>query len=909
MSELQRPSTSGTLWLARLLVRAASVLAPAHLRADWRAEWYAELWHESRRADHPGEQRILAMVALGSFRDALAMRQLAGMAPCENTHQSWFEQWGTMSHELRLVLRGMRRSPGFALLSLLMLALGLGANAALFTVINGVLLRPLPYAEPEQLVHIQYPVPAFDAGQPWPLSMHGYFHLLDHNRTLESMGVYTPGAVNLASDEAPPERAAIAAVSASLFSVLRARPQLGRLLLESDNSPGSPPVVVLGHDFWQRRYGGASSIVGRRIKVNGLEREVVGVAARGLHLPNAITDVWLPLWLDRSQTPVNSHSFEAIGRLRDGITIAAATADLARLTAQFPDAISAAYNNGFMERFGFTARAEPLRNSVVGAAARGLWIVFGAVGLVLVIACANVANLFLVRSEGRRRDVAVRAALGATRLHLARFFVIESVVLTVLAGLLGLGLATLGVRLLLALAPAAVPRLTEITIGPLTILFTMVLALLIGVLLGLFPLWRSVNATATRVMQEGTARQTTTRGGQRVRSVLVGAQIAFAVVLLAGAGLLLQSFQRLRAVQPGFNATGVLTFEVALSRIYDTPEKWNGFYQQFLEQVQVLPGVVATGGATAFPLKNMEGCWALFAPDRPLEPGEPPRCVPTVFVTPGYFAALGIPLEGREYEWRDNAAYASGVVVSRPLAQRLWPQTSAMDREIMIGDRPPYFRIMGISAPVRAHGLTEPPSEIAYFPIVPNQRGQWWHPPQLMTIAVRTLRDNPSELMPEIRRILARVDPDVPIANVRTAQQLVLHSLARVTFVMLLIGIAAALALLLGTVGLYGVIAYVVGQRRAEIGIRLALGARAAGIMRLVVWQSVRIALAGVLAGVGCALLVTRVLSSLLFEVSPADPLTLAGVSLMLLLVALLASSAPALRAARVQPAETLRAT
>jgi predicted permease len=894
-------------WLARVLVRVAAWLAPARVRAQWRAEWEAELWHESRRTD--GTHGRLVLSALGSFRDALAMHELKGAGSIRPSYRH-FEHWGPgMLREATLIVRGLRRSPVFTVITVLTLALGLGANAALFTVIHAVLLRPLPYADAERLVRIEHPVPAFDENAPWPLSMHGFFHVQDHNRTLEGIGIYLPGAVNLAGEEAPPERALSAVVSASLFAVLRARPHHGRLFTPADNAPGSAPVVVLGYDFWQRRYGGDPSIVGRRIRVNGIEREVVGIAARGLHLPNATTDLWSPLWLDRSQPATNSHNFGAIGRLRAGVTVEAASADMARLTAQFPEALAAAYTPGFMARFGFTGSAQPLHSSLVGGAARGLWIVFGAVGLVLLIACANVANLFLVRTEGRRREVAVRTALGATRVHLARFFLAESVLLALASGVLAIVIAASGLRLLLALAPSAVPRLTEITLGPLTLLFTIAVALLAGIGLGLFPLLRLPDAGSTRAMQEGTTRQTMTRSGQRVRAILVGAQIAFALVLLAGAGLLVQSFDRLRAVRSGFHAEGLLTFEVALSRTYDTPERWNGFYQQFLEQVRALPGVTAAGGTTSFPLKDVRGCWALTVPDAPLQPGDPPRCIPVVFVTPGYFAALGIPIEGREYEWRDNAAFGNGAIVSRPLAQRFWPERSALGRPIGLGDASAgsLSRIVGIAAPVRATALTEPATEIAYFPIVPNARDRWWNPPLLMTIAVRSTRPNPPDLLPEIRRALANVDPDVPIANVRTADEIALRSLARVTFVMFLIGIAAGLALLLGSIGLYGVIAYVVGQRRAEIGIRLALGARIAQVARLVVWQSLRIALAGVLVGVLVALLVTRVLQSLLFEVSPTDPLTLVGVSAILLTVAVAAAGAPALRAARVDPAETLR--
>jgi putative ABC transport system permease protein len=905
-TEMISPSQSARV--ARTIVRIAALLAPAHLRAEWREEWEAELWHESRRksAGHTGS---LIVAALGAFRDALAMHSLAGVKPAR-PFQNSLEQWGLrMLHDLRPVLRGMVRSPGFSLLGLLTLALGLGASAALFTVVYAVLLRPLPYVDSSRLVRIEHPAKAPDPERPWGLSMHGYFHIADNNRTLEGLGVYIPLGANLAGDEGPAERVTMALVSASLFSVVGARPHAGRLFVETDHAPSNEPAIVLGYDFWQRRYGGDVAVVGRTIRVNGVTRTVVGVAPRGLHLPNASTDLWAPVALNRSSTPELSHPYLGIGRLREGVTVQTASADMARLTAQFPQAISA-YTAGFMEYFGFTGGARPLRESVVGSAAKGLWIVFGAVVLVLLIACANVANLFLVRTEGRRREIAIRSALGATRGQHARFFLTESLLLTLLAGAVGLTLAIAGVRFLVALAPAAVPRIQEIVLGPSSILFMFAVSLLVGLSLGLFPLFR-IGGAAPQTLQTGTARQTSTRAGVRMRSVLVSAQIALAVILLAGAGLLLQSFDRLRNVQSGFDSRGVLTFEMALSRTYRTSEQWNPFYQQFLERVRSLPGVVATGGSTTFPLKDPRDCRAITIPSAPpAVPGDPPRCVNAVWVTPGFFAAMGIRIEGREPEWRENAAYASGVLVSRPLAQRLWPGSSALDREIKVGgESPPYFRIVGITAPVRLSSLTEPPDEVAYFPIVPPARGERWFTPGLMTIAVRTTLENPAALLPEIRRVLAEVDAEIPIANVRTADEIVSRSLARVSFVMLLLGIAAGLALLLGTVGLYGVIAYVVGHRRAEISIRMALGARVSEVAGMVVLQSLRIAVAGVLVGLLGALLVTRVMRSLLFEISPTDPSTLAAVSALLLLTAVAASGLPALHAARVDPANTLRAS
>lgn len=818
----------------------------------------------------------------------------------------------TFQHNLRHALRSLRRSPGFTVIAVLVLALGIGATTAIFALLDSVVLRPLAFPEAERLVWIESRVPGIRWSQraAWGLSPAGYFYFRAENRTLADLGVYSGafGATRFTvTGTAEPQRVNGAEVSASLFEVLRARPALGRLIGPEDDRPGAPRVAVLGHRFWMREFGGDPGVIGSTIQISDVPAEVIGVLAPGIELPDRQADVWMPLRLDPAARPVNTHSLAAVGRLKPGVTAAEVELDLGRLTSRFRELFPTAYSDAFMRESGFHTAVTSPRDYVVGHFARVLWMLLGAVGLVLLIACANVANLFVVRTEARRRELAIRSALGAVRGQIAGHYLAEGVLLSLVAGAFGILLAHGGIRLLLALSPAGIPRLAEVGLGGATIGFTLLVSLGAGVVFGLFPVLRA-RIDLTELRDGGHSTSVSPRQ-HRLRAGLVMGQVALAVVLLAAAGLMLRSSQHLRQVQPGFDAEGVLTLEVTLSsKRYRSYEDVNRFYRELLDRIETLPGVQSVGAAQALPLKDMAGCSGVFIEGRPLGPDDEPPCVGTYQATPGFLQALRIPVAGRTPDWLDRERATGEVVVTKALANRLWPGEDPIGKGIKGNDdRPPYYRVVGVTGELRGEGLDRAPSEAVIFPMLPLEGAELWSPPRAMTVVVKTQSAHPAELTAAIRHALDELDPTVPIGAVQTMEQVVMRSVARTTFVMLLLAIAAGIALLLGAVGLYGVIAYVVGQRTREIGVRMALGAHAAGIARLIVGQSLKLALVGVGVGLVAALAATRALRSLLFEVSPADPLTLGTVTILFFAVALLASWLPARRATRVDPMVALR--
>lgn len=813
----------------------------------------------------------------------------------------------TLGREVRHAVRSLARSPSFTGITILTLALGIGATTGIFTLLDRVVLRPLPFPNEERLVWIESDVSGNATGR-WGLSEAGYFYYRDNAHSLDGLGVY------VASDQTPlvgregAEVVSGAFVSAGLFDVLGLRATIGRRLTAEDDRPGGGDVAVLGHRFWMRRFNGDPRVIGTMLTIRGRPREIVGVLAPGANLPDASVDVWLPLNLDPAARPVNAHYLQAIGRLRPGLDASTAQRELAQLTARFPELFPSAYSTAFMQQYHFTPGVLPLRDHVVGGAKDRLWILLAAVGLVLVIACANVTNLFLVRLEARRRDAAIRTALGAGRGALAWHYLGESLLLALAAGALGLALAAGAIRVLLRLAPSSLPRLSEVQVGWEGAAFAAVVSLGAGVIFGLIPLLRrGVDITTLRESGRGL---TASRPRQAARSALVVGQVGLALVLMAAAGLLLRSFQRLRAVQPGFDPNGVLAVDVSISSArYPTHEAAAAFYHELETRLGALPGVVSVGATQGLPLDDWGGCSVVFAQDKPLAPGEEPICVSTPKVTPTYFATMHIPVRGSTPTWSDVENHVSGVVVSRALAARLWPGEDPIGKGINSngGTEAPYYRVVGVAGDVRAEDLQKPPVEEVYYPMVPLPKSFLWSPARGMTVVLRTTLANPADLTGAVRRVVRALDPEAPVANVRTMRQVVARSMARLSFTMLLLGVAAAMALVLSGVGLYGVVAYLVAQRRGEIGVRLALGAVPAQVGRLVVLQSVRLAVGGVALGLLGALAATRVLRSLLFGVSATDPVTLAGAALFLVAVAALASYAPARRAARVDPIEVLR--
>jgi predicted permease len=808
-------------------------------------------------------------------------------------------------HDLRYALRALRRRPGFTFVAVLTLALGIGATTALFTVVQCVVLAPLSYDAPEELVQLDSPVPRLAPEAVWGLSEAGYFYFRARNRTLADLGGYVTAQQNV-SGERGASRVASGIATRSLLQVLRARPGLGRLFDETEDRPGGPNVVMLGHDFWVRAFGADSNVLGSLIELEKTPHEIIGVMAPGIHLPDYRVDVWVPLRLDPLRAPVNSHWISSVARLRPGARMADAQADLTRLTSQLPEAIPQAYTPDFMTRYGFLTRVRPLRDAVVGEVARVLWILLGAVGLVLVIAAANVANLFAVRTEGRRRELAVRVALGAGRSRLVRHGIAEGLVLALLGAAVGLALADAAVGALLALAPAQLPRLADVRVGWGALGFALLAAGVVGTGVGLLPLLRARIGAGT--LRDALGATTTGRRRHLVSRLLVAAQVALAVVLLAAAGLMVRSLERLRSVEPGLDPANTVTFELHLpAAAYGTYEDVLTFYRRLVERVEGLPGVRAAG-AGSLPLRHFGGCALIFVEDQPVVEDERPRCVSTQLASPGYFEALGIPLRGRSPTWGETEAAAAGAVVTAALARRLWPGQDPIGKGVRgNGWAQPFYRVVGVTGELRAEGLDQPPTEAVFYPMVPLPGAPLWSPPRFLTLMVRADGVGAQGLITPVRRILAELDPSIPLGGVTTMDAVVAGSMSRRSLAMLLLGVAAGMALILSVVGLYGVVAYVVGQRTREIGIRMALGAVAGQVAGATVRDALRLAIVGSALGIVGAIATTRTLRSLLFEISPTDPWTLAAVTVLLVGVAAVASLVPARRAARIHPMEALR--
>jgi putative ABC transport system permease protein len=812
---------------------------------------------------------------------------------------------GRMILSLRHAVRSLRRSPGFAAVATLTLAMGIGATTVIFALLHAVVLSPLPYPDPGRLVHVGHPVPGLNPDWKWGASEAGFFHFLDHNRSFESLGAYSAWTLTVSGD-GHAEQVPTAAMSASVFEVLGARPAVGRLLTWEDNEPGRAPVVALGYDFWQTRYGGDPAIVGRTIDLEGNPFEVVGVTEAGFRLPDQATGVWFPVMISRANQPVNWHRFTVLGRLAPDISLAAAQADLERLTAQFPEAAGAAYHPSFMEESRFTVEALPLRDHVVGDVAGVLWILLGAVGLVLLIAAVNVANLFIVRLASRRREIAVHTALGASRADIARRYGGETVLLGLAGGILGLGLAWGGVRLVVAREPGWIPRLSDLSLGWEAVAFALGIGLATGLTFAIIPALR--RPTDQLALRES-AGTTASRGQLALRRGLVAAQVALAVVLLAAAGLMLETYRNLNGVDAGFDPAGVLTAQISLPQArYGSDEGATAFWRELMDQVRGLPGVTAVGATQSLPLAGGGGCSLVFSDDPAAQERNTTCFASTVRVAPGYFEAMGIPVRGRTPTWADTENRVGEAVISQAVADRLWPGQDPIGKGIKgNGSNPPFYRIVGVAAPVRALGLDEPPVERIYFPMVALEGAALWGPPTGMTLVVRQAGADPTALAPSIRTMLQRMDPTVPVQNVRPMREVMAASIARTSFTMMLLGLAALMALVIGLVGLYGVVSYVVEQRRGEIGIRMALGAEPGGVRRMVLGQSAGLALLGVVAGLVAAVFTTRIMQSLLFEVGAADPWVLAAVAVLLLSVALLASWVPARRASQVDPLTALK--
>jgi len=817
----------------------------------------------------------------------------------------------TLVRETRHAVRSLRRSPGFSLIAILTLGIGLGAATTIFTLLDRVVLRPLPYPNADRLIHVGTAWPKVKAGEEYGISRGQYFYFKQQSKALSDILFYDGSVMIVPGDgEHPAERVQELDVSASTFRILGIRPEIGRLFTEQDelNPDGDPRVALLSHEYWRRRFGADPSILGRRLPYADHTVEIIGVLPPNVSVPDGKADIWIRNHLDPAAKPQNNHTHRAIAVLKPGVSVAAAAADLRRLQQQMQADYPTVYGQRFLDRTGFAMVVRSLRDEVVGSTiVRALWLIFGAVGLVLLIAAANVANLFLVRIDARRREAAVRAALGAGRSHLAAHYLTESMLVGVASGLIAIGVAFALLHFVLAAAPQTLPRLDEVSLDWRGVTFCLATALSFGLVFGVLPLGAS--RLDVTLLREGGRGLAGSPARDVARRALVLSQVALAVVLLSSAALMTKSFNRLRNVRPGFDPIGVTSMSISVPRgRYQDGAQVAAFWKQLAQRVEGIPGVVRAGASGTLPLADEGGCSGVITDV--VESGkERGNCMPMTMVTPGYLEAMGIKVKGTTPTWSDIESGNGPTVVTASFAKRFWGDDNVIGRRVkMFNDQVPFFTIVGVADDVRGLGFQEPPVQEVFFPMIgPPGSERFWSPYRFMHFVVRAPSLSSGAVVTRVRQVLEQIDPQVPIADVLPMETVVAQSMAQTSFTMLLLLIAAAIALVLSGVGIYGVISYIVSQRRSEIGIRIALGAQTAQVSRMIVGQSVSLAAVGAVAGVLVTLAVTRFLRSLLFEVSPTDPLVLAGTCLVLLGMAVVASFAPTRRAARIDPLEAMR--
>ena len=817
----------------------------------------------------------------------------------------------TVLRETRHALRRLVRAPGFTVPAALTLALAIGAVTAVFAVAHGVVISPLPYPDSHRLVRLEHGLRGLDRSGGVAMTEGLYVLYRERASTLESVALYQVGTSTVTGD-GEPQRIRTARATPSLSQVLRVSPPIGRWFSEEEGGTEGPDVAVLSHAFWQARYGADPGVIGRTITLSDTPFEIIGVMPVGFVFPESTPpDVWRPLQLDNRDVQVTGFNYGGVARMSEGASVDEVRAELDRLMAQLGERFPAEPRTlRFIEDAQPFSVARTLKEAVVGPIGRTLWILLGAAGVVLMIACANVANLFLVRAEGRQRELAVRRALGAGRAGVPALVLAESVLLSVMGGAAGLVLAFAGVELLVAFGPTDLPRLGEVRVDALVVAFAMGLSLCTGLAFGAFgPARRLPLASALHESARGT---TASRGRTRARHALMATQVALSMLLLIAGGLMVRSFQRLLRVDPGFSAESVLAVGIGLpmSR-YATPQDAAAFHEGLLERVRATPGVVAASATTCLPLDGM--CWGdpLIVRDRVIPEGEIPPVVGRRRVAADFFATMGMaPLAGRVFEPIDHRTPTRTVVIDERLAELYFPGEDPIGQGIWPDVAPTaerdWYEVIGVVPSVATYGLaSEERAGLLYFPLVTHSTGG---APGIhgVDLLVRTSTP-PLDLVPAVRRAIAELDPFVPLGTVTTLEAVLARDRAPMAFTMVLILISGAAALALGLVGIYGVLAFAVSQRTAEIGVRIALGARSSDVGRMVLRQGGAVALVGLAGGLVAALLSSRLVGALLFEVSPTDPATYAAVATGLLVVSLLACWIPARRAARLDAVVALR--
>jgi len=796
--------------------------------------------------------------------------------------------------DLRFGMRSLRRNPGFTSIALITLALGIGANTAIFSVINAVLIRPLNYPNPDRLMIVNAISLQEEQGKT-PLCAADFLDWKAQNHVFESIAAFSTNRFSYSGGETP-QQIDGAWVTADFFPAIGVQPSLGRAFQSIDDIPGSPQTVVVSNSFWRRYLGSDPNIIDHQITLNARAFTIIGVMPPGFLFPEKEIELWaIERLAPKRRAP---YYMWGLGRLSSGATPEQARSEMDVIARQVQDQLKS-------ETRDWTWTAVPLTERVVGKIRPVLLVLFAAVFFVLLIACANIANLLLARATAREKEMAVRIALGASRERLLRQLLTESLLLAGIGALAGLPLAAWGIRLLLSLSPADFPRLQEINIDLRVLVFTLVAAVVCGLIFGVAPAFQSLRLNLNASLKEGGRGAADGSTGRRVRNALAVAEVAFSMILLVGAGLMIKSFLKLQAVSPGFRSEQILTMHLSLPHVkYNTDEKVNLYNRQLLERIRAVRGVEAAGLSISIPPNNLDVSDSFTIEGNPWPAGSTPPFVPIVMTSPGYFSALGVPLlQGRDFNEADKPDSPQVVIVNRVLAEQYFPDGNPIGKRLKIGgpERPrnPWMEIIGVVGDAKYSGLDSKPEPAYYTALEQNVWGSAY-------LVVRA-SSNPASLAGAIRKEIWELDGDIPIANLATMDQLISESIAQPRFRSLLIGIFAALALLLASIGTYGVISYSVTQRRHEIGIRMALGAKSRDVMALVIGRGMAIALTGVAIGVIGSFALTRLLESLLFEISTTDQTTFLEVSALLIVVALLACWIPARRASKVDPMTALR--